>query len=247
MKEAARNLAEAIRVERYPEASAFFLGGSIIRGEGTEHSDLDIVVIFQHVPAAYRESFLHSGTPVEAFVHDPATLAYFFNEVDRPSGVPSLPAMICEGIPLPESSAFSDSLKRLAQAVLDQGPPPWDSERIDQSRYHITGLVDDLRDVRPRAQTTAVGAELYSALADHIFRSRGIWSATGKAIPRRLQELSPTLAQNFETAFSQLFGECQVEAAITLAEDVLRSEGGWLFEGYRSVAPETWRSDGDEA
>jgi hypothetical protein len=29
------------------------------------------------------------GYPIEAFIHDPATLEYFFLEVDRPSGVPA--------------------------------------------------------------------------------------------------------------------------------------------------------------
>jgi len=159
MRDQAIDFADAIRVERYPDAKAFFLAGSIVRGEGTDHSDLDIVVIFEQLPAAYRESFLYSGRPVEAFVHDPATLAYFFHHVDRPSGVPSLPAMVLEGVELPEASALSTSLKRLARSVLDLGPPPWDGKAVDESRYRITGLVDDLRDARPSAEIAVIGAE----------------------------------------------------------------------------------------
>lgn len=57
------------------------------------------------LPCAYRESFTFGGYPVEAFVHDPATLEYFFLEVDRPSGVPALAQMVVEGIEIPASSA----------------------------------------------------------------------------------------------------------------------------------------------
>jgi len=64
------------------------LAGSIVRGEGTPHSDLDLVVIFDRLPNAYRESFYFGDLPVEAFVHDPETLNYFLFEVDRSSGIP---------------------------------------------------------------------------------------------------------------------------------------------------------------
>ena len=41
--------AEAIRQQMFTDAGALFLAGSIIRGEGNEHSDLDIVVIYEHL------------------------------------------------------------------------------------------------------------------------------------------------------------------------------------------------------
>jgi predicted nucleotidyltransferase len=58
---------------RYRDASVIFLAGSIVRGESTPFSDLDLVVIFDKLPAAYRESFYFQGFPIEAFVHDPET------------------------------------------------------------------------------------------------------------------------------------------------------------------------------
>ena len=63
--------AEAIRQQMFPDAGALFLAGSIIRGEGNEHSDLDIVVVYEHLSAAaYRSSFSFARWPVEVFVHD---------------------------------------------------------------------------------------------------------------------------------------------------------------------------------
>jgi len=72
------NAAETIRQQLFPDAGALFLAGSIVRGESNEHSDLDIAVVYEYLPAAYRESFTFSRWPVEVFVHVPATLAYFF-------------------------------------------------------------------------------------------------------------------------------------------------------------------------
>ena len=100
-------VAHAIRSARYPDASAIFAAGSIVRGEGTATSDLDLVVVYASLPSAYRESFRFGGVPVEAFVHDPETLEYFFVDVDRASGVPALPQMVVEGIEIPAPNAVA--------------------------------------------------------------------------------------------------------------------------------------------
>src|ERR1700760_3718231 len=69
--------AQRLWSERYPSASVGFCGGSVVRGEGFPLSDLDVVVLFEHVANAWRESFYFEGWPVEVFAHDAETLAYF--------------------------------------------------------------------------------------------------------------------------------------------------------------------------
>ena len=105
--------ARRIRDQRYSDAAAILAAGSIIRGEGTAYSDLDLVVVYPKIAYAYRESYRFEKYPVEAFVHDPETLNYFFLEVDRPSGVPSLPQMVIEGIEIPGPTDVSRSSKKL--------------------------------------------------------------------------------------------------------------------------------------
>src|ERR1044071_7301531 len=83
--------------ERYAGARVIFLAGSVMRGDATETSDLDIVVVFDSLPNAYREAFTFGGWPVEAFVHNPETLRHFF-EVNSRRGVPSLMRMVIEGV-----------------------------------------------------------------------------------------------------------------------------------------------------
>jgi predicted nucleotidyltransferase len=92
---------------RYPEARAVFLCGSVVRKEDTPFSDLDLVVVYEHVEQARRESYVHQTWPVEAFIHDPQTLEFFFREVDRPTGIPSLADMVAGGMALPEETTRS--------------------------------------------------------------------------------------------------------------------------------------------
>ena len=146
-------IADTILHNRYPQVKVVFLAGSLVRGEGTSTSDLDLVVVFDQISCAYRESFFYEKWPVEAFVHDPKTLEYFFREVDRQSGFPSLPSMVAEGIEIPDKSEFSNSLKNLAVSVLNEGPPKWNENDLRSSRYAITDLIEDLKDPRCRRRS----------------------------------------------------------------------------------------------
>jgi hypothetical protein len=233
--------AQAIAADRFPDAAIVFAAGSLVRGEGTPSSDIDLVVVHRHIEAAYRESFRYGAYPVEAFVHDPETLNYFFFEVDRPAGVPSLPCMVTEGIEVPGPNDLSQQLKTLAQTLLDAGPPPLSKESRDRLRYTISDTVDDLRYPRSADEVMATGSVLYGELADYYLRTRGMWSAKGKALPRALQRADTHMAKRFSDCFADLMVRQDATTAIKLCEDLLASDGGFLFDGYRSAAPSAWR------
>ena len=235
------DVARRVRRERYPDAEATFAAGSIVRGEGTAFSDLDLVVVYRELPSAYRESFRFDGYPVEAFVHDQETIEYFFTEVDRPSGIPSLPQMVVEGVEIPEATEASQALKRRAAAVIGDGPPPLDAAAERRMRYFVSDLLDDVRAPRSAEELTGIGARLYEELADYYLRRRGRWSGKGKAIPRALGQADPALAARYGEAFSALFGNGDPRAVIRLAEEILQDAGGPLFDGFRMDAPASWR------
>jgi predicted nucleotidyltransferase len=234
--------AYAIRSQRYSGAAVVFAAGSLVRGEGTAYSDLDLVVVYSALPCAYRESFTFRGLPVEAFVHDPETLEYFYVEMDRASGIPALPQMVVEGREIPDSSDLSRMLKARAAALIDAGPPPLDSESERRRRYMVTDLLDDVREWRSTEELMASGSRLFEELADYHLRSSGHWSARGKAIPRALQRADPTLCTRYCRAFESLFQEGDVGQVIQLTEELLAPHGGLLFDGYRSDAPPSWRT-----
>jgi hypothetical protein len=213
-----------------------FLAGSLVRGEGTRHSDLDLVVIFDRLERAYRESFHMGDLPVEAFVHDPQTLEYFFYEVDARSGVPALAQMIVEGVEIPASSELSRSLKQAAALAIETGPPELTDDEMARARYTITNLVDDIREPRTRAELVASGAALYQELADFYLRANKFWSAKDKSIPRILLKADPGLCTQYIEGFDALLAG-DPKKVIDLAGEILRPHGGFLFDGHRLDAP----------
>lgn len=226
---------------RYQGADAVLVAGSVVRGEASTYSDLDLVVIFPSVRAAYRESFTHMGWPVEAFIHDLETLRYFIYRIDQPQGSSTLCEMVKEGMEVPGACKATDQAKQLAAEVLKQGPPMLTFEEIEDRRYGISELVDDLRDPRSRHELNAAAARVYHELADFYCRSRGGWTSAGKGMLKRMKTQDPVMARRFSESFDQLFQFAQPAAVISLAEEMLAPYGGFLFDAYRREVPPNWR------
>ncbi len=227
--------APAIFAERYGGARVLFLAGSVMRGEATATSDLDIVVVYESLPHARRESFIYREWPVEAFVHDPETLNHLM-EADRRRGIPSIMRMVIEGLEVPIASRFSAALKRRASAIFEAGPPRWDADDFNLMRYRLTDWVDDIRHPRSREELVATGAYLYQDVADFFLRSRGLWAAHSKTIPRRLREIDDAFAEAFRRAFEALFADKRPAPVIALVEEMLAPFGGLLFDGFKKDA-----------
>lgn len=233
-----RELALRILAERYPGAAFAFAAGSLIRGEGTASSDLDLVVIFESLPHAWRESFEYAGRPVEAFVHDPETLQYFMVEEDCRKGYPIMPHMIVSGLVIPQRSEMSDRVQKTAKALLEKGPLPLHEREWVWMRYLITDALDDLRTARSPEERAATAAALYDTLGNAYLRRRGRWSGKGKWLPRLLRETDAGFGERFVQAFDAVWRCGDVTQLRLLAEEALTPFGG-LFrfsDGYRMEA-----------
>jgi hypothetical protein len=238
--DAAVALAERALATRHPDAAYGFAAGSIVRGEATAASDLDLVVVYDAVKTGRRASFTLDGTPVETFIHDPETLAWALRDEARVARCAML-NMVSEGRICGPRRSGAKSLQSRARARLAQGPKPLDARRRDQLRYHITDKIDDLRDPRPVEQLPALGFMLYDTLAELILRGAGRWAANGKWIPRSLRALDRAMGDAFVAAFDALLIRHDPAPLIAFAETALQPHGGWLFDGYENAWPTTNR------
>lgn len=236
----ALDIAKAVVASRYGNAAFAFAAGSIMRGQGTHLSDIDLVVIYDRLKAARRESFMADGIPIEAFVHDPETLAWFVND-DVTRGRPSILNMIVEGTIIGDAEDRASAMQQDIAKQLAGGPPDLTSAQLDTLRYEITDAIDDLRGERSTSEIMAIGAMLHPRLVELSLRGRGRWNGTGKWAPRLLAAVEGDLAVQFDQAFGALFVSGACEGVIALAERELKPHGGPLFEGDCRVAPSWWR------
>lgn len=220
---------------RFPGASFAFASGSIVRGEGNDYSDIDLVIVFPNLPRAWRESFEVQNFPVEAFVQDPQTLRYFM-DTDMQSGCPIMVNMVATSTIIGKDSVAAKAIQEDAQRLLARGPKPLSGPAYDRMRYMISDIADDLRADRPVAEVAGLAAMLYPQLIDLMLLGRGTWSGRGKWAPRLLAGFDQRLADTLNTAFGKAAsGDARELVALTDSE--LERHGGRFFNGYRQEAP----------
>ncbi len=222
--------------ERYFNAKAIFWAGSVSQNQGTNASDLDLVIVFDAIPAAYREAFIYDGWPIDAFIHDIDTLRYLFEESRVGNGISGLNHMILNGRVVTKPNTFSENIKTLAREVLNVGPVAWDQEQIDKERFLITDVLDDIKYAASREEQIASAAWLFEALAQFYFRSQNKWCASGKSIIRYLKNDNPALASEFVVAFESLFHTGNTSNIESIVIKILAPYGGLLWNRFRSDA-----------
>ena len=242
--ETIRAIAQRLVRERYPTAVAAIIGGSFATGRQTPTSDIDLLLLFEHVDCAWRDTIVAEGRTVELFAHDMATFTYFCKEMDAPGGTVPLAMMVVEGENIVAAGDAYTRLQALAHAIDKAGPPVLDVENLQRRRYAITTALEDLVDSTQPGEALAVACQLYSALADLHLRTAGVWSGGGKHLFRRLQAYDAAIAGQLDGALRLVASDLPAgqRAFGQVAAAVLAPVGGPLLDGFFLPAPAHWRS-----
>lgn len=231
-----QHAARAFMDDHFPTALCAFMTSSVLRGEGTATSDLDLVIVADEPDLPYRESFHELGWPIETFVHSrQSLLAYFISDARRRR--PSLPAMCAEGVVLADSAGIAAELQRHARDLLERGPEPLTPAEIASARYGVTDLLDDFVGCTSREEGVFIAHDLGAASADLILSLNRCWLGTGKWLHRALRRHDPTLAQELAGALLVYARSGDKNPLIAFAERALAPAGGRLFESYRAKGP----------
>jgi hypothetical protein len=216
--------------ENFSPGAIVLLGGSVVRGEATFTSDLDIVVIDDKVSSAYRESLIAYKWPIEVFVHNEKTLhQYFMKDCERAR--PSLPRMVAEGIIIQDNGSGS-TLKAAAEKLLSAGPQEWEPSTIMLKRYFLTDLLDDFSGSTHQGESIFIAGSLAEALHEFVLRTNRRWIGSSKWIVRALKEYDKAFADRFVDCFETFFRTGDKQAVVELVDTVLQPHGGRLFHGF---------------
>lgn len=214
----------------FPNCQGAVLAGSVVRGEATETSDLDIVVFCKELKSAYRESLIEDGWPIEIFVHNLSSYKAYF-ESDCKRARPSLPNMVSEGLVL-KDEGIMEAIQKEARQLLVNGPEPWSSKTITTKCYFISDVLEDFIGSNNRAEEIFIASTLAELTSEFILRTNRKWIGTSKWIVRALNHYDKQFAQQFVEAFDIFYKTGDKYKIIKLVEDALQPYGGRLFHGF---------------
>jgi hypothetical protein len=226
----ALDAAKQFILEYFPNCHAAVLAGSVVRGEGTHTSDLDIVIFEKERKESYRESLVVYDWPIEIFVHGLTSYQFFFKD-DCKRGTPSMPRMVSEGIVIKDEGVM-ERLKIEADKLLAEGPELWSSKEMETKRYFVTDTLDDFIGCDKREETIFAANILAGQLSEFYLRTRGQWTGSSKWTVRALKNYDPEFAATFVKAFEEFYRKDDKTAVIRLVDAVLKPYGGRYFQGF---------------
>ncbi len=218
-------------VDKYfPNCDGALLAGSVVRGEATDTSDLDIIIFDDKVTTAFRKSIIELDWPIEVFVHNLTSYKHYF-EADYKRSRPSLPRMVTEGIVLKDLGII-EPIKKEAKSILDAGPEKWTQEVIRMKRYFMTDVLEDFIGANNRAEELMIANTLTDLIQEFVLRSNCCWMGSSKWIIRELNNLSAEFTSHFIDAFDQFYKHGDKTKVIELVDEILFPYGGRLFDGF---------------
>jgi len=228
--------ARALVAERFPEARAAWLAGSVVSGNATPTSDLDVTVLLPGPPAPFRESLEYDGWPVELFVHSRETVAHWIAK-DLERRRPTLVRLISSGVVLLDLDGTGTALAEECDAILSAGPGPLSTAELDSMRYGLTDLLDDLADSAEPVTTAAVAVATWEAAARLLLAADGRWWGTAKWLVRELRAYDAVHGTSYALRLHAGLAAALDRDAVLLAvvvEEILDGVGGRLWAGYRA-------------
>ncbi|MFF7159452.1 nucleotidyltransferase domain-containing protein [Streptomyces sp. NPDC008139] len=223
--------AHAVVEEHHPEARGAFLGGSVITDRRTATSDLDIVVLLHGVPAPYRLNVHEHGWPVELLVHTEESWHTFVEREVRNRSSP-LMWMCAGGVLLFDRDGVGARIGAHAKSLAAAGPSPTPAQEIEDRRYALTDLLDDLAGCTEQGERLFICTELARRTAELALALHTAWNGGGKWLARRLDAAAPGMSARLHDAVQQAL-EGQTTPLVTMVNEVLDQAGGRLWVGYR--------------
>lgn len=222
--------AQQVIVKYFPTCQGALLAGSVVRGEETKTSDLDIVVFDQTLRSSYRESFIDFGWAIEVFVHNLTSYKHFF-ESDCERAMPSMPRMVSEGMILKDDRII-ESIKKEANELLEKGPQRWPDETVQTKRYFITDALEDLIGCTNRAEALFIANTLAVLVSEFYLRTNLQWCGASKWLIRSLTHYDRQFADHFVEAFDAFYQTGDKSKVVQVVYKVLEPHGGPLFDGF---------------
>lgn len=223
--------AKRIIEKYYPDCEGAIVAGSVIRGGGTETSDLDIIIFDSRFENGFRESVISEGWPIEFFCHNEASFDFYMNK-DRSEGTPSLQNMVIEGIVI-KDHPYLQIVKRKASMQLQEGPQAWNDFQVRMKRYFITDALDDFIGSENERETICIANLLYERLHEFYLGVNRRWIGHGKWMYRAMMRYDSEMAERLYSSFDDFYKEGKKENIVKICDIILEPHGGRLFEGFK--------------
>lgn len=217
-----------------PRPVCAFRFGSALHGRTSSAQDVDILVIVDGDYGYTRRCFVVDGVPFDFHIVSELALGRFI-DMARVSGY-QFALAAGEGQIIYDRGGRADSIRSTLRTAYLAGPEEFATFRVDAIRAVVTDYIIDLFAIESGGEEMAVVVGLSEYLLSLFFIEKKTWIHKGKHGYRRMREIDPLLASQFESAL-HLAVNGDTITLIAVAETILGRAGGPLWHGHAFQIP----------
>ena len=223
------------------EVDAILLTGSLIHGEISRHSDVDIYILLK-ADVDYRErgNTIIDDVEIEYFKNPPQQIRnYFVSEAHAPHTA----HMLTQGELVYNKSEVIHELIQEAQVILEQGRPRPTNTEIELFKYGLDDLNKDLKgciDKQDRLAYTILVSELVNKIVDIQYHLDGRFTPKVNWYQRKLKSDYPDLYDLAQRALSTTVkSSSELENLVRFSEQQLGGKRStpWKMMSKISIPP----------
>lgn len=185
-------------LKRRPDVVGVLSFGSWARGDNRPESDVDLVVI---VRDGYRRCVEHRFDQALEIIYvtEAAAFDYWESHRDDAAGLWAVARI------LHDADGTMGRLEARARAMLAEGKPPLDDERLAHARFDTEDLLRHVEHIAAADPATAqmLLANVVGGLTELFFDVRGLWTTPPKQRLARIDELRPELGALLRRFYAQ--------------------------------------------
>lgn len=140
--------------------------------------------------------------------------------------------MCADGLLLFDTDGVGAHLAAEARKLAAAGPPMASAEEIDDCRYAITDLLDDLAGSTAQSEQLFIATELVRRTGELALTISGSWGGGGKWLARRLETAAPGLSTRLHLGLREVL-DGRIEPLVAVVDEVVAQVGGRLWVGYK--------------
>jgi hypothetical protein len=206
------------------DVRGILVSGTIIRGNPSPSSDLDIYVI-REKPRRQRLQRRFNGVPSEIFIN-PKKKVYDYFQEERRSARPCTAHMLHSGFTILTLDDSLEELQRQAVQELQHSPDP-SNQLLTFARYMAATQYEDATDIaltKPAASNMILGQAVHSMLRFYFLKNNQ-YLPRDKDLLEKLDTLNPELAQWAAVFYSSSSFEERLMLARDIADATIQTRG----------------------
>lgn len=140
--------------------------------------------------------------------------------------------MCADGVVIVDRDGTGARLRDEARELTAAGPPEATADELEDKRYGLTDLLDDLAGCTQAGERLFIVTKIAQRSGELVLLRTGAWLGGGKWLARRVDEVWPGFSAELDGVVRAAL-EGRTAGLVTFVDEVLALSGGRIREGSR--------------